>query len=114
MQAAAPLLQHDAPIFLGSLSSWAGGCTTRCNDPATFRYIATGEGVTVYIVDGVRTYKLTLLVISFDVDLVVDWTVASLEARSGTAHELAHSITRFTDTLRGVCRRWRTTRSSSR
>ena len=71
MQAAAPLLQHDAPIFLGSLSSWAGGCTTRCNDPATFRYIATGEGVTVYIVDGVRSIKLTLLVSSSEHQMVV-------------------------------------------
>lgn len=51
----APQIQHDSPIFLGSLSSFAGGCVERCNSPDTFKYSETGEGVTVYVVDGVRT-----------------------------------------------------------
>lgn len=48
-------IQHDAPLPLGSLSSFAGGCEKRCNDPKSFHYTATGKDVTVYIVDGVRT-----------------------------------------------------------
>lgn len=47
------LIQHGAHLPLGSLSSFAGGCEKRCNDPTQFHYTATGKGVTVYIVDGV-------------------------------------------------------------
>lgn len=55
-QAASPeKIQHDAPIFLGSLSAFAPACVERCNSPDTFKYKDTGEGVTVYVVDGVRT-----------------------------------------------------------
>ena len=50
-------IQHAAPLPLGSLSSFAGGCEKRCNDPKSFHYTATGKDVTVYIVDGVRTCR---------------------------------------------------------
>lgn len=50
-------IQHDAPLFLGTLSSYAGGCEKRCNNPATFMYSSTGSGVTVYIVDGVCPFS---------------------------------------------------------
>jgi hypothetical protein len=48
------LVQHGAPLALGALSAFAGGCKARCNDPNRFVYHATGKGVTIYVVDGVR------------------------------------------------------------
>lgn len=48
-------IQHDAPLPLGFLSAYAGGCAARCNDPTKFTYGSDGDGVMVYIVDGVRS-----------------------------------------------------------
>jgi hypothetical protein len=47
-------IQHNAPLYLGTLSSFAGGCVERCNDPKQFKYTSEGTDVTIYIVDGVR------------------------------------------------------------
>ena len=49
------MIQHGAPLALASLSAYAGGCTERCNDPSKFIFTHSGEDVTIYIVDGVRT-----------------------------------------------------------
>lgn len=49
-------IQHEAPPALGFLSSYAGGCAARCNDPTKFAYENDGTGVTIYIVDGVRAF----------------------------------------------------------
>lgn len=46
-------IQHDAPLPLGFLSAYAGGCAARCNDPTKFSYGSIGSGVNVYVVDGV-------------------------------------------------------------
>jgi hypothetical protein len=46
-------IQHDAPLPLGFMSAYAGGCAARCNDPTKFSYGSDGSGVTIYIVDGV-------------------------------------------------------------
>jgi hypothetical protein len=54
-------IQHEAPLPLGALSSFAGGCEKRCNDPTQFHYTATGKDVTVYIVDGVRSPLATYI-----------------------------------------------------
>jgi hypothetical protein len=47
------IVQHDAPLPLGSLSAYQGGCVARCKDPKTFSYSSAGQDVTIYIVDGV-------------------------------------------------------------
>ena len=51
-------IQHDAPLPLGFLSAYAGGCAARCNDPTKFSYGSDGTGVVVYIVDGVCAFAL--------------------------------------------------------
>ena len=58
-QAQLDRMQHDAPLYLGTLSSFANGCVERCNDPRTFHYRSAGTDVTVYIVDGVRSLLFT-------------------------------------------------------
>lgn len=54
-------IQHDAPLPLGFLSAYAGGCAARCNDPSKFTYGSDGTGVTVYIVDGVCIFFFPIL-----------------------------------------------------
>ena len=82
------VLQHDAPLPLGILSSHVGNCDELCHNPTTYQYSSTGDGVTVYIVDGVRPSPVGV-------------------ARSRQPREC--------DAERGrlECRWWLTTRSSS-
>ena len=47
------MVQHDAPVALGALSTYAGGCKRKCRSDANYYYSATGMGVDIYVVDGV-------------------------------------------------------------
>ena len=82
-QAQLDRMQHDAPLYLGTLSSFANGCVERCNDPRTFHYRSAGTDVTVYIVDGVRSFLFTLFEQGGgDIVQVVDWLQDGATLRS--------------------------------
>lgn len=49
-------VQLQAPVPLSTMSRWSGGCESACQEGALFRYVTTGRGVTIYVVDGVRSW----------------------------------------------------------
>ena len=47
------VVQHAATPALGAMSTFAGGCSSQCRTDSNYYYSARGEGVQVYVVDGV-------------------------------------------------------------
>lgn len=46
------MVQHDAPTSLGALSTYAGGCRSKCRTEENYYFSATGGDVDIYVVDG--------------------------------------------------------------